>query len=331
MIETKSPDFFFPMRLRSRCLLSASLMFVAFVLANSVFAMGQEAPSAAKATATSQVKAKPIEIELWGEKVPGLAEGEKPEIVSNEDERIGEKVTKVTRPMISIYQPPKDKNNGAAVVICPGGGYHILAYDLEGTEVARWLNQIGVTGIVLHYRVPRSKERPKHELPLMDLQRAIRVVRSQASKFSIDPKRIGVLGFSAGGHLAAMGSTHYKKSDYEATDKTDSLSCRPDFSVLVYPAYLNKKDTTELNPELVIDSKSPPAILIHTGDDGVSSLGSVAYYTALKKAGVSSELHIFPKGGHGYGLRPSHNAVSTWPKLVAGWMNSNGWLKNPPN
>lgn len=271
--------------------------------------------------------AKPIQMELWGSSVPGMGDSEKPEIVSANDARIGERVTKVTKPMISIYSPPQEKNTGAAVVICPGGGYHILAYDLEGTEVAKWLNGIGVTGIVLHYRVPRSKDRPKHELPLMDLQRAMSVVRAQAEKLKIDPKRIGVLGFSAGGHLAAMGSTGYGNRLYKNRDAADDFSCRPDFSVLVYPAYLNQKDSIELNDEIKIDSKTPPAILIHTGDDGVSSLGSVAYYSSLKKSKVSGELHIFPKGGHGYGLRPSENAVSNWPKITERWMQTQGLLK----
>ena len=161
----------------------------------------------------------------------------------------------------------------------------------------------------------------------MDVQRAIRVVRSRAEEFSIDPKRVGVLGFSAGGHLAAMGSTRYQKSDYQPIDKADKMSCRPDFSVLVYAAYLNKENSIELGEDFNVDDKTPPAILIHTGDDRVSSLGPVAYYAALKKAKVSSELHIFPKGGHGYGLRPSENAVSKWPKLVDGWLKTGGWNK----
>lgn len=268
----------------------------------------------------------PVQLVLWGDQIPGLAEGEKPEIISEQDARIGEKVTRVTRPMISVYAPPPEKNNGAAVIICPGGGYHILAYDLEGTEVARWLNQLGVTGIVLHYRVPRSKDRPKHELPLMDLQRAIRVVRGHAADWGIDPRRLGVLGFSAGGHLAAAASTRYEKSNYEPVDAADELSCRPDFSVLVYPGYLNREGTLELQEELIVDARTPPAILIHTSDDNVSSLGSVAYYAALKQAGVPAALHIFPAGGHGYGLRPSQDAVSGWPELVAGFLKAKGFL-----
>lgn len=270
---------------------------------------------------------KPKQIELWKENIPGLKKGEKAEIVSAQDERIGERVTKVTKPMISIYSPKPEINTGAAVVICPGGGYHILAYDLEGTEVASWLNKIGVTGIVLHYRVPRSKDRPKHELPLADLQRALSTVRAQADELGIDPEKIGVLGFSAGGHLAAMGSTRHAERQYKPVDQIDKTSCRPDFTVLVYPAYLNKKDSVEVSDEIKIDSNTPPAILIHTGDDRVSSLGSVAYYARLKTVGVTAALHVFPKGGHGYGLRPSENPVSQWPQLVGGWLKSNGFLK----
>ncbi len=263
------------------------------------------------------------QMKLWSSKVPGQAAEKKREIKSGIDPRIGEKVTEVTQPMISIYSPPKDLNNGAAVVICPGGGYHILAYDLEGTEVARWLNSIGVTGVVLHYRVPRAKGRPKHELPLMDLQRAISVVRFSSKELGIDAKRIGVLGFSAGGHLAAMGSTAYKERSYQAVDDMDNVSIRPDFTVLVYPAYLNQeKEAFQLSSEFNVNDKTPPAILIHTSDDPVSSLGSIAYYSHLKKAKVPAELHVFPDGGHGYGLRPSSKAVSGWPKLVHRWLKT---------
>ena len=283
-------------------------------------------------TADNGKRVKPVDkspgkkFDLWGKSVPGLPATARQEIISSVDKRIGERVTRVTRPMITVHSPPPEKNCGAAVVICPGGGYNILAYDLEGTEVARWLNGVGVTAAVLHYRVPRAKDRPKHELPLVDVQRAIRLVRSRAKEFEVDSGRIGVLGFSAGGHLAAMASTAHESKTYEPIDEHDRVSCRPDFSVLVYPAYLNRKGTAELSPEVKVDDSVPPAILIHTSDDGVSSLGSVAYYSALKRSGVNAELHIFPRGGHGYGLRPSNYPVSRWPQIVEGWMKTSGIL-----
>lgn len=291
-----------------------------------LFAGPNMAQDSTDSTLIRQSKPDTKAIDLWPKEIPGLPKGEKPEIVSAKDPRIGERVTRVTRPRITVYRPSAAKNTGAAVVICPGGGYHILAYDLEGTEVAKWLNSIGVTGIVLHYRVPRSKTRPKHELPLMDLQRAISIVRHRANELGIDPKKIGVLGFSAGGHLAAIGSTTRKRT-YEPVDAADSASFHPDFSVLVYPAYLNREGTVELSDEFEIGSATPPAILIHTSDDRVSSLGSIAYYTALKKSGVPAELHVFSQGGHGYGLRPSNRAVSHWPELAEKWFDALGFTK----
>jgi acetyl esterase/lipase len=260
-------------------------------------------------------------LSLWPNGNPVVkAEGENEEII---DEGIGRKITKVVEPKVTYYPAPADKNTGACVVICPGGGYSILAYDLEGKEVADWLNGIGVNAAVVHYRVPRSKAEAKHEPPLRDTQRAIRVVRGHAEQWKLDVKRIGVLGFSAGGHLAAVASTNHKSETYEASDEFDKLSTRPDFTVLVYPAYLNGEphnDSLELKEEVPVDKDTPPAIMIHANDDRVSPINSVAYYLALRKAKVPAELHIFPSGGHGYGLRPSQHAVTGWPAIVERWM-----------
>lgn len=265
--------------------------------------------------------AEPFSEAIWPEgKVPGLAEGEKEEIVEIIDERIGRKVTKVTKPTVTVFKPDPAKDTGAAVVICPGGGYHILAYDLEGTEVAAWLNEIGITGVVLHYRVPRAKEGEPHVNPLKDAQRAIRLTRAHAEDWKIDPDKVGILGFSAGGNLAAVTS-NADESAYETVDEVDQIDARPDFALLIYPAYLNiDGQGIELTPQTSVDEKTPPTFLVHTSDDRVSSTGSAAYYYGLKQNNVPAEMHIFPQGGHGYGLRPTEQRVTQWPKLASGWL-----------
>lgn len=265
--------------------------------------------------------AEPFSEAIWPEgKVPGLAEGEKEEIVEIIDERIGRKVTKVTKPTVTVFKPDPAKDTGAAVVICPGGGYHILAYDLEGTEVAAWLNEIGITGVVLHYRVPRAKEGEPHVNPLKDAQRAIRLTRAHAEDWKIDPDKVGILGFSAGGNLAAVTS-NADESAYEPVDEVDQIDARPDFALLIYPAYLNiDGQGIELTPQTSVDEKTPPTFLVHTSDDRVSSTGSAAYYYGLKQNNVPAEMHIFPQGGHGYGLRPTEQRVTQWPKLASGWL-----------
>ena len=265
------------------------------------------------------------QVELWPGQVPALPEGEKPEIVVKEDDRIGHRVLKVTKPMITVYRPAEEKNTGACVVVCPGGGYNILAIDHEGVDVCIWLNKIGVTGVLLHYRVPRVKDLPKHAAPLMDAQRAIRVTRQHAKEWQIAPNRVGVLGFSAGGHLTVATGTNYDRSDYPKVDAADELSCRPDFLIPIYPAYLTddyRGDSLKLADEIRVDKNTPPSIMIHATDDGVSATNSVAFYLALKKAGVATELHIYPSGGHGYGIRKTNHAVSTWPKRVEQWLRS---------
>jgi acetyl esterase/lipase len=279
---------------------------------------------------------KPLIVDVW----PGKPPGEKGEIGAEKvlDLKPGEKpvqrVTNVTHPTLSIFRPAKDKDTGAAVVIAPGGGYNILAWDLEGEEVAAWLNGIGVTGIVLKYRVPRRMGTPGGAAPpqaLMDAQRAISLVRSKATEWGIDPKRIGMLGFSAGGHLTAWTATNYDKRSYEPADDIDKVSCRPDFVVLVYPAYLLAKDKDELAADIRVTKETPPTFFAHAGDDGVKAENSVVMYLALKKAGVPAEVHIFASGGHGFGLRPSAQPCSTWPQRCADWMKMRGYLTAKPS
>jgi len=231
----------------------------------------------------------------------------------------------VSAPTITVYHPPADKDTGAAVVICPGGGYNILAWDLEGTEICEWLNSIGVTGVLLKYRVPTRKGGERYAFPLQDAQRALGITRLHAKDWKLDAKRIGILGFSAGGHLSAVASTNYAERTYPHVDEADDQSCRPDFAVLVYPAYLAGKDE-KVAPELKITAETSPTFIVQTEDDPVHIENSLIYYMALVKAKVPAEIHIFPKGGHGYGLRPTDKAVTGWPKLVEGWMHGAGLL-----
>jgi acetyl esterase/lipase len=234
----------------------------------------------------------------------------------------------VSNPTITLYHAPKDKDTGASVIVFPGGGYSILAMDLEGTEVCGWLNSIGVNCALLKYRVPARPGKPRYAAALQDAQRAIGLVRYHAHDWQIDPQRVGVLGFSAGGHLVAAASTNFDARTYDAVDDADKVSCRPDFAILIYPAYLTAgKDLHTLAPELTVRSDTPPAFLAQTEDDPVHVECSLVYYQALKAAKVPAEMHLFPAGGHGYGLRPTSAKVTTWPQLAAQWMESRGLLK----
>ena len=196
--------------------------------------------------------------------------------------------------------------------------------------MARWLNTIGVTGIVLKYRVPRRAGTPNNVPPpqaLMDAQRAVGLVRARASELGIDPHRIGLLGFSAGGHLAAWASTNPEKRSYEPVDDLDKVACRPDYTVLIYPAYLLKGTDGALADEIRVGSDSPPGFLAHAGNDPVTVESSVRYHVALKRAGVPSELHIYPDGGHGFGMKPIGKPIAEWPIRLEDWMRSRGLLK----
>ena len=271
-------------------------------------------------------------IALWPGDAPGEVKGEVGEEGPKPNRPGSKKIIRlgnVTKPTIALFPAPKDKATGAAVVVCPGGGYSILAYDLEGTEVCEWLNSIGVTGILLKYRVPRRKNREKHDAPLQDAQRTMGIARSKAKAWGIDPKRIGILGFSAGGHLTASTLTNYDKRTYERIDGSDDLSSRPDFGILIYPAYLVDNETkSKLEPEIRVTKDTPPCFFAHAGDDRIPAEGSAQMYLALRRAGVKgNELHIYPKGGHGYGLRSSEHPVVTWPARAGEWMKAMGWLK----
>lgn len=277
----------------------------------------------------ARTEEKPEVVDVW----PGTPPGEKTLIEHETNKNIKgiNIISNVSKPTLTIFRPAKDKDTGAAVVICPGGGYNILAWDLEGTEVAEWLNSLGITGIVLKYRVPRRPDQAKGKPPLgplQDAQRTLSLVRSNAEKWRLDPKRIGILGFSAGGHLAASAATNFDRRAYEARDDIDRIDCRPDFAVLVYPGYLVKNDKKELSPDIRVRSECPPMFFAHAGNDGVPMENSVRMYLALKEAKVPAELHVYATGGHGFGLRPSKNPCSSWPKSCEAWLRSQGFLNN---
>ncbi len=228
----------------------------------------------------------------------------------------------VSKPTLTVYSP-KGKNTGAAVVVFPGGGYQILAIDLEGTEVCDWLNAKGITCILVKYRVPNTGPYPKSSAALQDAQRALGLVRQHAAEWHIDPNRVGVLGFSAGAHLAAALSTHFDERLYSAVDAADQQSCRPDFAVIIYPGYLALENQNFApNPDVQPTSQTPPTFLVQAEDDPVHVENAVVYFMALKKAKVPAELHVYAQGGHGYGLRRTQLPVTTWPLSVEVWLHT---------
>ena len=243
----------------------------------------------------------------------------------------------VSRPTMTIYSP-KGRNTGAAVVVLPGGGYRILAIDLEGTEVCDWLTSKGITCVLLKYRVPHAGPSwdkrcgcyldTKSSMALEDAQRTVGLVRANAAKWRIDPHKIGVLGFSAGGHLAAAMSTHFEERLYSAVDAADKESCRPDFAVVLYPGRLwTRDDKFELSPFVPVAGKTPPTFLVHAEDDDVNSVNhSLVYYAALKKAGVPAEMHLYAQGGHAFGLRRTKLPITEWPQLAEKWLGTIGMI-----
>lgn len=269
---------------------------------------------------------------LWSGPAPGETGGIGPErdTTTEESGRVaGRRVMRlgqVSEPTLQVFRPPAGQGNGAAVLVCPGGAYNILALDLEGTEVCEWLNSVGVTGVLLKYRVPRREGREKHAAPLQDAQRAMSLIRHQADRWGIDPRRIGVLGFSAGGHLAAAVSTAPERT-YPKTDAADEAGCRPNFTILVYPGYLTvPEEGDRLAPEIRVTAETPPAFVVMTADDPVRVENAFHYALGLRAAGVPMEVHVYPKGGHGYGLRRTDLPVTRWPDRAVDWLNAGGWL-----
>jgi acetyl esterase/lipase len=276
----------------------------------------------------------PKTINLWPNGAPGETNviGEERDMTKPSDNLVGGKrvirLGNVSNPSISIFSPPKEKDTGTAVVVLPGGGYTILAWDLEGTEVAEWLNSIGVTTVLVKYRVPKRANVEKHVPPLQDAQRAVGLVRRNARDWNINPQRIGVLGVSAGGHLAAVLCGNTEQRTYPAIDDADKESCRPDFMILIHPAYLTlKEDGDKPAPGIEVTTNSPPTFLVMAQDDPVRVENVLFYFLRLKQTGVPSELHVYPTGGHGYGLRRTEHYVTTWPDRATDWMRSWGLVK----
>ena len=232
-------------------------------------------------------------------------------------------VLNVSQPTLTVYSP-KGTNTGVAMVVFPGGGYQCLAIDLEGTEICEWLVSRGITGVLLKYRVPVKREGPYGESTpaLQDAQRTLSLVRYHAAEWHIDPHKIGVIGFSAGGHMVAATSTHYAKRSYRAVDAADKASCRPDFAIACYPGHLwNEDKGFVLNPDVPVTANTPPTFLLMAEDDHVDRVEqSLVYYIGLKKAGVPVEMHLYAQGGHAFGLRPAEFPITEWPQLVETWL-----------
>jgi acetyl esterase/lipase len=257
--------------------------------------------------------------------------GDEADVTKPEDKLIGGhriiKLANVSTPEAHVYLPSRNQRNGSAVVICPGGGYSILAWDLEGTEVAEWFNSMGVTAIVLKYRVPTNRVTPRWLQPVQDTQRTLSVVRSRAEEWGLANDRIGVLGFSAGGDAAARTALAMERH-YKPVDQADRESCHADAAMLIYPGYLANKQRTALSEDLQVTKDAPPMFLIHAFDDRVPVESSLLMALALKKVKVPAELHVFDTGGHGYGLRPvKAHPVTNWPQQCEVWLKRNGWLK----
>lgn len=255
-------------------------------------------------------------IYLWPGKVPGELKDKKEAVIDTSQKDNIIRFTEVTNPAVEVFLPDPAIRNGSAVIVCPGGGYKVLAYDLEGTEIAAWLNKLGFAAFVLQYRIPDKKEGA-----LQDVQRAMRIIRMNAAKWSINSEKIGVMGFSAGGSLSARAGTLFNKKTYSPVDKADSLSCRPSFTMLIYPAYLDQGPNLTLTPELQISNAVPPMYIFQTADDQYGN-SAMVMAGALRDKKIPVELHMLPAGGHGYGLRPGKPAAETWPLLAEKWLKS---------
>ncbi|MDA1054873.1 MAG: alpha/beta hydrolase [Planctomycetota bacterium] len=276
---------------------------------------------------------RPATSNLW----PGVPPGETKELPPEADTTTpngnlvaGRRVIRlgnVSTPTMTVYRPASEIDTGAAVIVCPGGGHHILAYDLEGTEVAEWLTSIGVTGVVLKYRVPFREPEQRWRAAVQDAQRATSLLRSKAAEWGIDPKRIGICGFSAGGEAAALTTVFGDDRTYDPVDDADKVSCRPDFAILVYPAWLVESDEPKLREYINVTKDTPPMFFVHAFDDPITPFSSIVLFTELKKAGVAGELHVYSAGGHGYGLRQTDLPVTHWPDRCEQWMRAAGILR----
>ena len=273
--------------------------------------------------------AQPAAIRIW----PGTPPGEKGDIGPEKDINTPAdgliagrpiiRLTNVSEPTMTFYRATGTQAAASTVVVFPGGGYYIVVTDLEGTETCAWLNSIGVNAVLLKYRVPRRAGLPPYAAALQDAQRTLGLVRSRAKEWDIDPNRVGTLGFSAGGDLSAELCAHAGMRSYPRVDSADDLSCRPDFQLLIYPAYLVRDDLTA-DPDILPNAQTPPTFLAMAQDDPIHVENVLVYATWLQKAKVPMELHVYPTGHHGYGLRPTRDLVTTWPQRARDWMRSRG-------
>ena len=271
------------------------------------------------------------QVPIWPGTPPDAQPPPGPEFVRTSDGLLAGKpvaiVERVSQPTMTFYSP-KGTNTGVAAVVFPGGGYQILAIDLEGTEICDWLTSRGITAVLLKYRVPLKKKGPYGESPLAleDAQRTLGLVRFHAVEWHIDPHKIGVIGFSAGGHMVAATSAHFDKRSYPAVDAADQESCRPDFAIACYPGHLwDGEDDLNLNPNVPVTTNTPPTFIVQAEDDHVDGVEqALTYYIGLKKAGVPVEMHLYAHGGHGFGLRPSKLPITGWPELVEKWLATTG-------
>jgi len=286
----------------------------------------------------------PLTVKVWPDGIPGSkSDPDYKEVITMTGDRIT-RCEKIVNPDLTVFLPSKEKANGAAVLICPGGGYGVLAFDHEGNDIAKWLNDNGIAGIILKYRLPSDRIMENKPVgPLQDAQEAIRIIRRNAGNWNINPEKVGVIGFSAGGHLASTLSTHYAEKVYEVKDNTGA---RPDFSLLIYPVVTfdttfthrgsrnnliglkpDEKLVRHFSNERQVTRDTPPAFLVHSSDDKVVPvMNSIGYYKELQKNSIPSELHIFQKGGHGYGLSPKGGTESSWPELCIRWLKAMGLI-----
>lgn len=284
---------------------------------------------------TANAQQKPLEIKIWPNGLP-------PDSAEFDAEKAKDLIAKtkvhprghilfVDTPTLTVYPAPEESANGAAVVVCPGGGYKVLAWQHEGVSLAKWFNSIGVSAFVLKYRVPRRSADNFHWEPMQDVQRAVRLVRHDAEKYKIDKRRIGVLGFSAGGHLSIMSAVQYETQCYAPTDEIDAVSARPDFVCPIYAAYLGegyRDDVAELGSLVTVTDKTPPMFMAVTWGDKMRGAQSALLLSRLKEHNVRGELHVYQNGGHGYGIKDTKLPVSKWHHHLATWLEFNGYLKD---
>jgi acetyl esterase/lipase len=310
----------------------ASAVSSGVMVAHAPACVGAPAPQTPEARARLAAEVVP----LWPEGVPGLLPGAGPEV------EVDARVSNVHHPSLTVYLAPEGTRNGTAVVVCPGGAYQRLAIDKEGTAVARWLNSLGVSAFVLKYRLRDYG----HPAPLRDVLRAVRLVRARAVPWKLAPDRVGVMGFSAGGHLASSAATLFDAPEGRTGAELDTVSARPDFAVLVYPvismtgpaAHAGSRESligqnpaadlaAHLSTDLQVSRQTPPTFLVHGGtDQSVAPENSVAFYSALRREGVPAEIHVYQQGAHGVGLEPNHGPISDWPKRCAEWLAARGLL-----